>query len=299
MPGVSFDRAASFYDATRALPEGVTDQIRDALVQRLDIRPDWRMLEIGIGTGRIALPFIRAGYDYWGVDISSAMLQVLREHLAPQSSSSALQLHNPPGEYALSGVGMATIPQRVQLIQGDVMKLPLISRHFDALLSMHVLHLVDDWQATLHESVRVLRPGGYLVLLNDEHAQAASPSAGDQVQAAWSRILDELGVPEEQRRARAVRGLNQHFIDFLHVQAVSVERISLVSYHKQPISIREVVQQYKDRLFSSLWFIPDELYAQACERLEAWMSSQCAQPDQPLERPGSIDALIGRIKDEV
>ena len=271
MPGVSFDRAASFYDATRALPAGVTEQIRDKLVQELAIRPDWRMLEIGIGTGRIAMPFINAGYNYWGVDISSEMLHVL--------------LHN-------------FTALQPTLIQGDVMRLPFHDASFDALLTMHVLHLVNDWQATLREAVRVLRPGGWLVLLNDEHAKSQSLSAGDQVQQAWSAILDELHVPEQQRRARAVRGLNPYFIDFLHDQAACIQRITLVEYHKAPMSIRELVQQYQERIFSSLWFIPDDIYAQASQRLEDWMTSQCAEPDRPLERSGQIDALIARMKDE-
>ena len=272
MPGVSFDRAASFYDATRALPAGVTEQIRDQLIQALGIRPDWRMLEIGVGTGRIALPFIQAGYTYWGIDISAEMLKILQA-----------QQPNTPS-------------QHVTLMRGDVMKLPLRTHSFDMLLSMHVLHLVDDWRQTLHEAMRVLRPAGWLVLLNDEHAHTDTPSAGEQVQQAWSAILDELHVPEEQRRARAVRGLDQQFVDFLHEQGLSVKRITLLNYQKEPISIREVVRQYQKRIFSSLWFIPDDIYAQAAQRLEGWLTTQCAEPDTPLARPGKIDAIIGNVK---
>ncbi len=271
MPGVSFDRAASFYDATRAFPESVAEQLRDALVQRLGLSKSSRLLEIGIGTGRIALPYIRAGYQYCGVDISAEMLARLQEQLKPQSL-------------------------RADLVQGDVMKLPLVSQSFDALLTMHVLHLVDDWQATLREAMRVLRPGGWLVLLNDERDQGQTPSAGEQVQAAWSQILDELQVPENLRRARAVRGLDQQFIDFLQAHGYTVERVNLLKFQHQPSSIRDVVQQYQGRIFSSLWFIPDHAFTQACERLEAWMERECPEPDRPFERPSRIDALICNFK---
>ena len=60
MPGVNFDRAASFYDATRALPDGVAEEVGDAILRRVAAGSDTRFLEVGIGTGRVALPLIRA-----------------------------------------------------------------------------------------------------------------------------------------------------------------------------------------------------------------------------------------------
>ena len=81
MPGVNFDRAAAFYDATRALPDGVAEQVRDAVLERVGARPGTRFLEVGVGTGRFALPFVRAGHAYCGVDLSAAMLGALREKL--------------------------------------------------------------------------------------------------------------------------------------------------------------------------------------------------------------------------
>src|SRR5262245_50611733 len=81
MPGVNFDRAAAFYDATRALPEGVAEQVRVAVLDRVGARAGTRFLEVGIGTGRIALPFMQGGHPYFGVDLSAAMLGALREKL--------------------------------------------------------------------------------------------------------------------------------------------------------------------------------------------------------------------------
>ena len=47
---VSFDRAAEYYDSTRALPEEDMRRIVAALAERM--RPAGRALEIGVGTGR-------------------------------------------------------------------------------------------------------------------------------------------------------------------------------------------------------------------------------------------------------
>jgi len=54
MPG--FDRAADIYDQTRGFPPGVGDRVAAALVDFVGLKPDDRILEIGVGTGRIAKP---------------------------------------------------------------------------------------------------------------------------------------------------------------------------------------------------------------------------------------------------
>ena len=41
--------------------------------------PELPVLELGIGTGRLALPLEARGVDVWGIDASSAMVQHLRE----------------------------------------------------------------------------------------------------------------------------------------------------------------------------------------------------------------------------
>jgi ubiquinone/menaquinone biosynthesis C-methylase UbiE len=89
MSPVSFDRAAEYYDATRGYAEGSAERIRDAIAAYAGAGQHTRFLELGVGTGRIALPFIRAGYDYTGVDISPAMMQRLAGKLAGDAGASA------------------------------------------------------------------------------------------------------------------------------------------------------------------------------------------------------------------
>jgi len=72
------DAIADIYDAwygaapdTQAAIEGLA-----ALAARA---PGLPVLELGIGTGRLALPLIERGIDVWGVDASRAMVDQLRE----------------------------------------------------------------------------------------------------------------------------------------------------------------------------------------------------------------------------
>jgi len=52
---IVFDRAVEYYDQTRALPSDQHDVMIQALISAAAITQDSRVLEIGIGTGRIAL----------------------------------------------------------------------------------------------------------------------------------------------------------------------------------------------------------------------------------------------------
>src|SRR5690554_2560655 len=87
---ISFDRAADFYDQTRALPAGIGPLTASALNRFL--KPSDRLLEIGIGTGRIAGPLVEAGWSVTGIDISPRMLSKLRQNLAGHKNIPALIL---------------------------------------------------------------------------------------------------------------------------------------------------------------------------------------------------------------
>ena len=89
---LSFDRVASIYDATRKLPTDVSGEITKALLDGIEAAGAERVLEIGVGTGRIARPLIAAGVPLTGVDISSEMMGRLREQLPPRQRCPELVL---------------------------------------------------------------------------------------------------------------------------------------------------------------------------------------------------------------
>jgi ubiquinone/menaquinone biosynthesis C-methylase UbiE len=136
---VNFDRVAHVYDETRGLPEGVPEKVRDRIVAATGSGTDTRFLELGVGTGRIALPFINAGHRYTGTDISEQMIARLRQKV---------------------GEG----PNRLTLVTADLSKpLPFADESFDVLIAVHVLHLLDDWRAGLREARRVTVPAGCML----------------------------------------------------------------------------------------------------------------------------------------
>ena len=80
VPSVNFDRAAGFYDATRPVDDAELTQTLDLLQRTLNLSGP--TLEIGVGTGALALPLAERGWRMTGVDISAAMMAKLVEKVA-------------------------------------------------------------------------------------------------------------------------------------------------------------------------------------------------------------------------
>lgn len=273
MKSVTFDRAASYYDATRGFGPGGAERVRDAIVARLDLTHDSRLLELGVGTGRIALPFLEAGYRYAGVDLSRQMLAVLRGKLP------------------------AATPQPL-LVEGDVTALPVATGVFDAALAVHVLHLVADWRATLREAARVLRrPGGRLLLAGDpgpERSLDADPATlipPLQAQRAWRDALAAVGSSGNVGQP-GMRPGDPQVRAQLEALGATVDVEELTEFERPPLSARAVIQGYKDRIYSSDWARPDAEHAAAVARVERWLAEECADPDTPYTQKGVFRAVI-------
>ncbi|MGH2755462.1 MAG: class I SAM-dependent methyltransferase [Actinomycetota bacterium] len=128
---IRFDRAIEYYDRTRAVLPETMDEVLVGVVPELDAVG--RVLEIGVGTGRFALPLSAAGVDVHGLDLSRPMLARLHQNAEGAA---------PP------------------LVCGDATRLPFHDRSFGAAYGVHVLHLIPAWREVLAELVRVVEPGG-------------------------------------------------------------------------------------------------------------------------------------------
>ena len=128
---LSFERIADRYDATRG---GEQRGRRSAASLAPLLDPACPVLEVGIGTGVVALGLRELGFTVIGVDLSPAMAQRARRRLGPV-------------------VAVA-----------DAAHLPVAAAAIGQAVSVWLLHLVADRAVVLAEVARALRPGGrYLV----------------------------------------------------------------------------------------------------------------------------------------
>lgn len=132
---IPFDRAAEFYDQTRSISDEAMARSVELLSGELAGRG--RVLEIGVGTGLLAIPLFERGLDVTGIDLSGPMLRRLVEK-----------------------TGGAAFP----LILGDATRLPFRDGSFGAAYLRWVLHLVAGWRELVREVVRVVPPGGVFLV---------------------------------------------------------------------------------------------------------------------------------------
>jgi SAM-dependent methyltransferase len=137
VPGSHFDVIAEEYDAS--LPAHVVEHyLRKRTEYVLARCPRGAGLDVGCGTGVLAARLAAAGYDMTGADPSVGMLSVLRREFP-----------------------------EVTAVEASGADLPFADETFDLVLTVAALHHIAEpaaVRATLAEMVRVLRPGGRLVV---------------------------------------------------------------------------------------------------------------------------------------
>jgi len=153
MPGrLSFDHVAKVYDETRGLTPRVMSRLLAVLVEELQ---GMRVLEIGVGTGRLAVPLQKSGVRVVGIDISRRMVEI----------------------------GLAKGLRSVLFADGA--RLPIASKSFDVTMTIHVLHLIPDWRDVIMEIGRVTRES-YLTVIERTYR-------ADSMKRDYDRLVKEAG----------------------------------------------------------------------------------------------------------
>jgi len=248
---VTFDRAAGFYDESRGLRPEVSELVADRVEGA--VGPAARLLEIGVGTGRIALPLHRRGREIVGVDLSLPMLDRFR------------------AKAAAAGLPPPTV------VRADAGRLPFRDACVDAVLEVHVLHLVPDWPRALEEVRRVLVPGGMLLHAGGGAIERGSDSPRDQVM----RRFDELAFAGDGP-PRIVGASPRQVLDALVAMGGRVEELEPVGW-EEPETYAEALRWVEERVFSSHWRLPDERWRSAAARVRAEV--EAAHPDQDTPHP--------------
>ncbi len=145
--------------------------------------PSLDALDAGCGTGFLSLELAARGHRVSGIDFAPAMLTEARRKAAAQ------------------GV-------RVRFEAGDAEQLRFAPGSFDLAISRHVLWTLPHPEAAIDEWLRVLRPGGRLVIVDgSQHDNTAAPPQRENARTSpeYAAIGDRLpfygGRPREEIEA--------------------------------------------------------------------------------------------------
>ena len=236
---IVFDRAVEYYDRTRALPPEVQAGVADLLAARLGGRG--RVLELGVGTGRMALPLHQRGIDLVGVDLSVPMMRRLIENAD----------------------GVMPFP----LVRADGLAIPLPDGAVGAAYLCHVLHLIPRWEDVVAELVRVVAPGGVLLI----DLGGAPTLVGREVHEAFNRFA---------RLERARPGCTDpDALDRAMVRRGGIPRPVPALTFAPGYTINGLLERFESNLFSSTWSLSDEARADAVARTRTWAAERFGDLD--------------------
>lgn len=203
---------------------------------------DGLCLEIGIGTGRIALPLAEVGVRIVGVDISLEMLRRLMLKAGPSG---------PP------------------IAVADATRLPFGDHVFASAIASHVFHLIPNWTGAVDELIRVLRPGGVLLA-----SRGGQPSEGWEhtvnrhfyIEAGdppWPPGIDRIEPLDELVRSR---GGAVHMLPALSVQG--------------SFSINELLSYLEAGYASSCWSLDEPTRRRAAAATRDWARDEIGDLDE-------------------
>jgi phosphatidylethanolamine/phosphatidyl-N-methylethanolamine N-methyltransferase len=198
-------RALSVAAVENAFVEGVYDKLakvydlffgptlhpgRLRAIQRMDIQPGERVLEVGIGTG-INLALYPKHCSVTGIDFSSSMLEKARERAAK---------------------GL----RNVRLLQMDAADLKFADDSFDIVYAPYLISVVPDPVKVAREMRRVCRPGGRIIFLN--HFLSANPILG-HIERMISPFTIHIGFKSDLDLPA--------FLAQSELQPVSIEKVNI------------------------------------------------------------------------
>ena len=156
---VDYSANASVYDCRHGA--ALSDEDLDHLWRAAGLRAGVDVLDVGAGTGRVAIPLSRRGCRVVALEPARGMLEQLRTKAGDT---------------------------KVSIVIGEGAQLPLLSHRFHAVVIARLLYLATDWSQILNETRRVLAVGGCLL----------HEWGNGQIDEEWVRIREEARSLFEQ-----------------------------------------------------------------------------------------------------
>jgi ubiquinone/menaquinone biosynthesis C-methylase UbiE len=231
----SFDRAADYYDETRTTDPATLERILELVQGRIADRGP--VLEIGVGTGQLAVPLRARGVPVIGIDISAAMMAKLR-----------------------AKAGGDAVP----LVRADATRLPFPDGGFAGAYGRWVLHLIPNWMDAVHELDRVVTRDGEI---------AMEPGGETGIFAEIQRrFVDLLG---DRARSPGMDPLDRDVVLDAAMSEVgrSLAAVVEVSYDRT-VRLADHFDRLPRKEFSWTWRVPDDALAAAIPPVRAWAAER-------------------------
>ena len=138
--GKRFDEVAYRYDTPDKLER--SKKIIEKLVSVLPIDKNWKVLDVGIGTGNTAVYLSPHVKEIVGTDLSTGMLEVLGKKIKE------LGIDN------------------IRYYKKDILKEDFEEKDFDLIFNAMTMHHIDDPEKAISRFKEFLKPEGYIAIVD-------------------------------------------------------------------------------------------------------------------------------------
>ena len=194
---------------------------------------------------------VEHGFHVDGVDLSEPMLQRLREKISGS---------------------------RISLAVADATRLPFRTGSVEGAYLRHVLHLIPDWRTALAELVRVVRPGGRVLVsitdytgLYEEVQKRFLLEAGDLPEAVGLQPDD----PGSLMGAMSKLGARCHQLPPIR--------------GRRALTLNQFLEHIEQGHYTWTWPVPEAERRGASRRVRAWLDRRFGDLDRPVEPEYTIE----------
>jgi SAM-dependent methyltransferase len=232
---VDFSRNAAVYDRRHGASVG--PEVVDELTRLAGLRPGSQILDVGVGTGRVAIPFARRCRTV-GIDVAVGMLAELRKKREREGA------HLP-------------------VIVADATQLPFGDTLFDAVILARVLYLLPRWREVLVEVLRVLKPDGCVL---HEWGNGEPGEEWVQIQDKARATFENAGILNPFHPGVRIESDVDGFI--------ARSGLTLSANVAFPLNVRVTLEDFLQRLergeTSYTWKLPEDVFQATVPQVVDW-----------------------------
>jgi SAM-dependent methyltransferase len=254
---IDFSRNAGVYDRRHGV--AIPDEGLERLWEGAHLAPNTCVLDIGAGTGRIAIPLARRGCRVVAVEPAAGMLAQLRSKGSDTS---------------------------VLAVVAEGARLPFPNGYFDAVVIARLMYLTPDWRAILDETHRVLATGGGLL---HEWGNGETGEEWVRIREEARRLFEDAGLQTPFHPGVRSDAEVRHHVAGLRF----VEEGGLNLGPGAAISLREFLRRLVEGELSYTWGVPESVLAASLPNLQHW-SEQTFDLDRQVPMPHEIRWMIYR-----
>lgn len=231
---VDFSANAPIYDRRHGAV--LAREVAESLASAGALEPGARVLDVGAGTGRVAVALASIGCETVALDPALPMLNELRCK-APES--------------------------HVRIVAGEGARLPFARCHFDGVILARILYLMPDWQAVVRQAYDVLKPGGRLF---HEWGNGEADEAWVQIREKARALFQDAGIDSPFHPGARTEAEVEHYVTEL-----GFVRSTELEIGPGPImTLRSFVERVASGELSYIWNVPEPVQKACIPRLKKW-----------------------------